>query len=251
MHYELVVIGGLVVACLPLDPSFAGSNPAEDDEIFLHVKDPCGVWQRYYVDQMQGHFLPTLFFITRCLYCNQRALVDEAGIIRTQMGTHNRSENGGSAREALYDTIPYVTSNIISSMFLLYSQHHLQVKLKFITFFPSSHVHVTNTQIRTFYCRENAARLWFNLLVVNSPMTNGSTCKWINFGHFETYRPEISHILIVLNTICFHTGKLLFPHIEPVSCKWSLIQKFLYHEYQITINSCPIGDISQSFIHSI
>jgi hypothetical protein len=135
MHYELVVIGGLVVACLPLDPSFAGSNPAEDDEIFLHVKDPCGVWQRYYVDQMQGHFSPTLFFVTRCLCCNQRALVDEAGIIRTQMGTHNRSENGSSAREAFYDTIPYVTSNIISSMFLLCSQHHLQVKLKFIIFF--------------------------------------------------------------------------------------------------------------------
>jgi hypothetical protein len=27
----LVALGGLVVACLPLDPRFAGSNPAEDD----------------------------------------------------------------------------------------------------------------------------------------------------------------------------------------------------------------------------
>jgi hypothetical protein len=28
---EPVTLGGLVVACLPLDPRFAGSNPAEDD----------------------------------------------------------------------------------------------------------------------------------------------------------------------------------------------------------------------------
>jgi hypothetical protein len=31
-----VALGGLVVACLPLDPRFAGSNPAEDDG-FLRV----------------------------------------------------------------------------------------------------------------------------------------------------------------------------------------------------------------------
>jgi len=36
----------------------------------------------------------------------QRALVDESGMIRTQMGTHNRSENGRSAWDALYDTTP-------------------------------------------------------------------------------------------------------------------------------------------------
>jgi hypothetical protein len=34
----------------------------------------------------------------------QRALVDESGKIRTQMGTHNRSENGRIAWDALCDT---------------------------------------------------------------------------------------------------------------------------------------------------
>jgi hypothetical protein len=30
-----VFLGGLVVACLPFDPRFAGSNPAEEDGFFL------------------------------------------------------------------------------------------------------------------------------------------------------------------------------------------------------------------------
>jgi hypothetical protein len=32
--------------------------------------------------------------------------VDESGMIKTQMGVHNRLENGCSAWEALYDTTP-------------------------------------------------------------------------------------------------------------------------------------------------
>jgi hypothetical protein len=32
--------------------------------------------------------------------------VDESGVIRTQMGTHNRLENGRSAWVVLYDTTP-------------------------------------------------------------------------------------------------------------------------------------------------
>jgi hypothetical protein len=36
----------------------------------------------------------------------QRDLVDESGMIRTQKGTHNTAENGRSAWDALYDTIP-------------------------------------------------------------------------------------------------------------------------------------------------
>jgi hypothetical protein len=36
----------------------------------------------------------------------QTALLDKSGIVRTQIGTHNRSENGRSAQDALYDTIP-------------------------------------------------------------------------------------------------------------------------------------------------
>jgi hypothetical protein len=34
----------------------------------------------------------------------QTAMVDESGMIRTWMGMHNRSENGRSAWDALYDT---------------------------------------------------------------------------------------------------------------------------------------------------
>jgi hypothetical protein len=34
--------------------------------------------------------------------CNQRALVDESGVIRTQMGMHSRLENGSSAWDTVY-----------------------------------------------------------------------------------------------------------------------------------------------------
>jgi hypothetical protein len=33
-----VTLGGLVTACLPLDPRFAGSNPAEDDGFLRVIK---------------------------------------------------------------------------------------------------------------------------------------------------------------------------------------------------------------------
>jgi hypothetical protein len=36
----------------------------------------------------------------------QRALMDRSGMIRTQMGTHHRSENGRNAWDTLYDTTP-------------------------------------------------------------------------------------------------------------------------------------------------
>jgi hypothetical protein len=36
--------------------------------------------------------------------CNQRALVDNSGTVRTQMGTQNKSENGRSAWDSFYDT---------------------------------------------------------------------------------------------------------------------------------------------------
>jgi hypothetical protein len=36
----------------------------------------------------------------------QRTLVDELGMIRTQMGMQNRTENGRSEWDALYDTTP-------------------------------------------------------------------------------------------------------------------------------------------------
>jgi len=50
-------------------------------------------------------FLPASLLGVSAGIC-QRALVDESGMIRTQMGTHNRSEIGRSAWDALYDTTP-------------------------------------------------------------------------------------------------------------------------------------------------
>jgi hypothetical protein len=35
----LVALGGIVVACLPLDPRFGGSNPAKNDGIFKGDKN--------------------------------------------------------------------------------------------------------------------------------------------------------------------------------------------------------------------
>jgi hypothetical protein len=52
-------------------PSFRGkvkpSTPCH--KILRHAKEPCIVWQ--------GHFSPIPCFTTRCLCCNQRALMDE------------------------------------------------------------------------------------------------------------------------------------------------------------------------------
>jgi hypothetical protein len=45
---------------------------------------------------------PALLLCVSAGIC-QRALVDESGMIRTQMGTHSKSGNGRSAWGALYD----------------------------------------------------------------------------------------------------------------------------------------------------
>jgi hypothetical protein len=48
-------------------------------------------------------FLPALLLsVSADIF--QRPLVVETGMIRTQMVTHNRSENGSSVWDALYDT---------------------------------------------------------------------------------------------------------------------------------------------------
>jgi hypothetical protein len=51
------------------------------------------------------HVFPALLPDVSADYC-RRALVDESGMIRTQMGTHNRSENGCSVWDDLCDTTP-------------------------------------------------------------------------------------------------------------------------------------------------
>jgi hypothetical protein len=55
--------------------------------------------------QNSQNFSPT--FSMPCYYVSagicQRALVDESGITTTQIGMHNRSENGRSAWDVLYN----------------------------------------------------------------------------------------------------------------------------------------------------
>jgi hypothetical protein len=108
-----------------LDPSFAGSNPAEDNrllkaievrsttsfgeevkssascrEISQPFKEPRGVLKRYNVGKSLGTFF-VKFFPSSLLGVSagvcQRALVDESGKIRTQMEAQNKSENDRSA----------------------------------------------------------------------------------------------------------------------------------------------------------
>jgi hypothetical protein len=96
---------------LPLEPRFAGSNPAEDDgffsaikslarlfvekvkpstpcrKILRNVKEPYRIWRI-----ILRHNLPPSFFWLATRFSAgtyQRALVDESGMIRTYMGTHN------------------------------------------------------------------------------------------------------------------------------------------------------------------
>jgi hypothetical protein len=44
--------------------------------------------------------------LVMCVGICQRAVVDESGSSRTEMGTHNRSAKGRSAWDALYNTTP-------------------------------------------------------------------------------------------------------------------------------------------------
>jgi hypothetical protein len=57
-------------------------------KILWHVKEPWVAWLRYYISKIQGHFLPSFCITTRCLWCNQRALVDESGVLELRWG-HN------------------------------------------------------------------------------------------------------------------------------------------------------------------
>jgi hypothetical protein len=55
------------------------------------------------VTAFSRHFPPDSLLGVAAGVC-QRDLVDEWGMIRTQMGAHNRSENGRSAWDAWCDT---------------------------------------------------------------------------------------------------------------------------------------------------
>jgi hypothetical protein len=121
------------LSCLPLNPRFAGSNPPEGDEFWRRYK--FAAWLpsegktsrrphvvRFYVmsnipeeydrdisltklTDICLQVLPTSLQGVSTGYC-QRALVDESGLIRAQVGMHNRSDCGRSVWDALYDTTP-------------------------------------------------------------------------------------------------------------------------------------------------
>jgi hypothetical protein len=58
-----VDLGGLVVACLPLDPKFAGSNAAEDDGFLRAIKIRSAASFRGELKPSLGH---TLQYFTAC-----------------------------------------------------------------------------------------------------------------------------------------------------------------------------------------
>jgi hypothetical protein len=61
------------------------------------------------IGKIQGNSSPrfsSLRYYVSLLQSEQRTLVSEPGIIRIQMGTYNRSENGRRAWGSSYDTTP-------------------------------------------------------------------------------------------------------------------------------------------------
>jgi hypothetical protein len=99
------------LACLPLDTRDTGSKMAKAMDFLLaikirstpcfrwelkletprgkilhHVKEPCVAQLRCYASKIQGHFSPPSCFIARCLWCYQRALVDESGVLQLRWG---------------------------------------------------------------------------------------------------------------------------------------------------------------------
>jgi hypothetical protein len=130
-----VVLGVLVVIVLPITPKVHGFKPGrgrwtvKDDKnpsyfrgevkpsslcrkILRHVKDPCGVWQKYFAGKINGCFSPSFFpasLLSVSADICKRALVNESRMIRTQMETHNRSEM--PAVHGTLSTIPPHNSN--------------------------------------------------------------------------------------------------------------------------------------------
>jgi hypothetical protein len=44
-------------------------------KVIWHVKDPCGVWKRYFIGKVHGHFSPSFpYFATRCMLVTAKEL---------------------------------------------------------------------------------------------------------------------------------------------------------------------------------
>jgi hypothetical protein len=102
LSYNWVALGGLMVACLPLDPRFADSNPAEDDGFLRVIKirsttsfggevkpsAPCRrltackrtlqAWKRYFVSKIQRPCFSPMSLLLRY----EMATAEESGLSR-------------------------------------------------------------------------------------------------------------------------------------------------------------------------
>jgi hypothetical protein len=123
-----------MLSCVLLDPKFTGLNPAEDDaflraviirsttsfgkevkpsapcrKILRRVKDPCGVWQRYFAGKVSGDFSLSKFLLASLLRVSagicQRVVVDVSGMM---------SENGGGCMGRFVRYHPITVTSITS-----------------------------------------------------------------------------------------------------------------------------------------
>jgi hypothetical protein len=115
---------------MSFDPRFKGSNPAEGDGLLRAIKvssksifgRKVKTVSRFYgiLKSSAEYAIDISSAKLTAISCQvspdwlqgvsvgvcQRAPVDESGIIKTQIATHNTSENGRSVWGALYDTAP-------------------------------------------------------------------------------------------------------------------------------------------------
>jgi hypothetical protein len=74
-----------------------------------HVKDPCGVRQRYFTDKINGRFSLLRCSVSLLVFARERDLMNESGMIETQIETHYRWEM--VAMRGTLCTIPPRNSN--------------------------------------------------------------------------------------------------------------------------------------------
>jgi hypothetical protein len=104
-------LGDVVISVLATGSKGLGSKPGRGDEFLMavkirsspffgwelkpeapcrtilrHVKEPYVAWLRCYVRKIQRHFSAPSWVIARRLWCSQRALVDESGVLELRWG---------------------------------------------------------------------------------------------------------------------------------------------------------------------
>jgi hypothetical protein len=132
VSFLVIVLGGLVVIVLAIGSKIRGFQPGRCRWIFKGGKNrstisfggkvkpsvPCrrfygllmipAEYDRYIAGKINGHFsasFPASLLSVSAGVC-RKALLDESGMIKAQMGTLIRSGNGHNAWDSLYDTTP-------------------------------------------------------------------------------------------------------------------------------------------------